>query len=91
MSTSDREVAAIPERIYLNEMISFWYEDFDQDLHGIEYVRKDVVDAALTTARREQAERDAVIVEGYKGDLAPPIVVRVAIAAAIRAGAKEGK
>jgi len=85
MSTSDREVA--------RQLVESIYDRYVTAYRGEEEANafKNAIAAALTTARREQAERDAVIVEGYKGDLAPPIVVRVAIAAAIRAGAKEGE
>jgi len=57
----------------------------------------DAIAAALTTARREQAERDARAVEGFDvysdGDGLRTLDPRglIALAAAIRAAAKEGK
>ena len=83
MST-DREVArrTVGERI-----AETWDEDDDHAFRNLAAT----IDAALTTARTEQAERDAREAESWVCEGAP-ITTETArgIAAAIRVGAKEG-
>lgn len=94
MSTSDREVARHTEAWRL---VRTWQGVAFADEHPM-FV--EAITAALTTARREQAERDAQLAEsanlphGYlwgRNAMESFNFGKERAAAAIRAGAKEGK